>query len=98
MQNNGGTTPTYALVSGSVAIDAGSNSFVPPDTFDLDGDSNTSELIPFDQRGLGFPRIKLASVDIGAYEFGDNSTVSENLPFASNTIDSVGIFPTQFSV
>lgn len=35
---------------------------------DADGDSNTSEPAPFDQRGAGFPRIAGAKVDIGAFE------------------------------
>jgi hypothetical protein len=57
LQNNGGPTPTMALLPGSPAIDAGDNSFA----LDLSGNPLTT-----DQRGL--PRIRGAAVDLGAYE------------------------------
>jgi hypothetical protein len=67
------------LLSGSPCIDAGDNESVPADEFDLDGDGDTAEPIPFDLAGLprfvddpktidtgnGSPPI----VDMGAYEF-----------------------------
>jgi hypothetical protein len=52
---NGGPSPTDALLTGSVAIDAGNNSLVPA------GDTA-------DQRGPGFARVVGAAVDIGAFE------------------------------
>ena len=52
VQNNGGTTPTAALLTGSPAIDAGSN----PRSLDTD------------QRGAGFARVKGSQTDIGAFE------------------------------
>lgn len=55
LQDNGGSTQTHALLSGSPAIDAGSNAQVPPD-FDSD------------QRGFGYPRIVGTKVDLGALE------------------------------
>jgi len=71
----------------SPAIDAGSNSRVPPDTLDLDGDSNTTEPIPFglDGRarlvdyftvdtGSGTPPI----VDLGAYEASNTAPLLDN--------------------
>jgi hypothetical protein len=52
LANNGGPTPTMALLAGSPAIDAGENSDAPE----------------WDQRGPGFPRIVNGRLDIGAYE------------------------------
>ena len=57
LANNGGVTQTMALLTGSLAIDAGSNDLIPAGT-------NT------DQRGTGYARITGTVVDIGAYEFG----------------------------
>jgi hypothetical protein len=39
------------IKSGSFCIDAGDNDALPPDTYDLDEDANTSEPIPFDLGG-----------------------------------------------
>src|SRR5207244_11402345 len=49
LQNNGGPTPTMALLPGSPALDAGNNTNAPA----------------FDQRGTGFPRIVNGIIDIG---------------------------------
>jgi len=49
---NGGPTPTRALAATSPAIDTGSN----------------PAGLHYDQRGPGFPRVKGAHTDIGAYE------------------------------
>src|SRR5262249_25067509 len=57
LQNNGGPTPTMALLSGSPAIDAGDNG----SALDLFGSPLTT-----DQRGL--PRIHGTAVDLGAFE------------------------------
>jgi predicted outer membrane repeat protein len=58
LQNNGGTTPTMALLPGSPAIDAGDDSVV-----------GAPLGLTTDQRGPGFPRKVGAHVDIGAFEF-----------------------------
>ena len=50
--NNGGPTLTHALLSDSPAIDRGNN----------------AAGLGYDQRGIGFPRVKGAGADIGAYE------------------------------
>ncbi|MDT5063794.1 MAG: hypothetical protein QOH63_4253, partial [Acidobacteriota bacterium] len=75
LANNGGPTPTHALLINSPALDAGSNTLLPQDTFDLDNDGDTTEPLPVDQRGQGFQRIAdsadadtTQTVDIGAYE------------------------------
>ncbi len=51
----------------SPAIDAGNKIWLPTDTYDLDDDGDTSELIPFDLQS--FPRIVNDAVDMGTYEY-----------------------------
>ncbi len=75
LANNGGNTQTHALLAASPAIEAGSNANLPLDTFDLDGDLDTAETLPVDQRGTSFPRVAdsadpdaIQTVDIGAFE------------------------------
>ncbi|MBC7821592.1 MAG: hypothetical protein IAG10_32300, partial [Planctomycetaceae bacterium] len=69
LADNGGPTKTHALVSVSPARNAGNNSLIPADTSDRDGDGNTTEPAPFDQRGVGFARVLNGTVDLGAVEF-----------------------------
>lgn len=67
---------------GSPAIDAGNNSALPPDMFDLDGDGDSSEPWPHDFRGLARrvddPTAEDVGmgdapiVDIGAYEYQED--------------------------
>ena len=64
--DNGGTTLSLSPLDASPLIDAGSNSVIPADVFDLDGDGNTTELLPID--GRGGLRIVGGTVDIGAVE------------------------------
>ncbi len=59
LTSNGGPTPTHALLTGSPAINMGSNALA------LDADDNP---LLTDQRGTGFDRIKFGMVDIGAFE------------------------------
>jgi uncharacterized repeat protein (TIGR01451 family) len=66
LKNNGGPTLTLLPLPGSPAINAGSAANLPADTFDVDGDSDTAEALPIDQRG--FARIIGANPDIGAVE------------------------------
>ena len=58
LADNGGPTRTMALLSGSPALNAGSNAVAV--------DPGTGNPIPFDQRG--FYRVFNSSVDIGAFE------------------------------
>lgn len=52
LADNGGPTQTHAPLDGSPAIDAGNN----------------AAGLAYDQRGPGYPRVKGAQADIGAYE------------------------------
>jgi hypothetical protein len=54
LKNNGGTTPTIAILTGSPAINTGDTSLAQG---------------PTDQRGTGFNRTIGGTVDMGAYEF-----------------------------
>jgi uncharacterized repeat protein (TIGR01451 family) len=91
LANNGGPTQTHLPSPGSPAINAGSNALLPADTFDLDGDSNTAENLPVDQRGTGFARVVNTTVDIGAVEVnyaisataGTPQSTSVNTAFAT---------------
>jgi hypothetical protein len=68
LADNGGTTFTHALLADSPAVNAGNNANLPADTEDLDGDGDTSEPLPVDQRGV--ERVQNGFVDIGALESG----------------------------
>lgn len=74
LADNGGPTLTHALVAGSPALDAGDSALLPPDTFDLDGNQDTSEALPHDQRGSAriFDQLQIAdlvdALDVGAFE------------------------------
>ncbi|WP_299404435.1 choice-of-anchor Q domain-containing protein [Acaryochloris sp. IP29b_bin.148] len=68
LQDNGGATLTHALLNNSPAIDAGDNALIPADINDQNGNGDTTEQTPFDQRGSDFARIVRDTVDIGAFE------------------------------
>ncbi|MFN4257951.1 MAG: beta strand repeat-containing protein [Gemmataceae bacterium] len=92
LANNGGPTRTHALVTGSLAIDAGNPAFTPPPNFD--------------QRGTGFPRVSGGRLDIGAFElapaFAITTTSLPNGTYGtaySQTIETVnGSPPLSFSI
>lgn len=66
--DNGGTTLTPALLTGSPAINAGDNSLVILDDEDIDKDDDITGMIPFDARGPGDERLRWRVVDSGAVE------------------------------
>src|SRR5215831_109474 len=55
LQDNGGPTFTHALLPGSPAINAGAPIFITPPP-------------RYDQRGLGFRRVRHGRIDIGSFE------------------------------
>ncbi len=67
LADHGGPTQTIALVTGSPAIDAGSNA--------LAVDPTTQKPLTTDQRGPGFLRIVHGTVDIGAFEVQSTSAL-----------------------
>ena len=75
LANNGGPTPTHALVDGSPAINAGNNSFA----IDQGGNPLTT-----DQRGAGFPRIVGGTVDMGAFEAQALDSDGDGVPDADD--------------
>ena len=66
LQDNGGDSETIAPLAGSPALGAGD----PPLAFD----PVTGLPLPYDQRGIGYPRIKNGSIDIGAFQTQTAST------------------------
>lgn len=72
------TTVGILPLADTPVIDAGDNSLIPPDSFDLDGDGDVEEAIPFDGRGLD--RVVNDAVDLGAIELQNNSD-NESDPF-----------------
>ena len=60
LANNGGPTPTMALLPGSLCIDAGNNPAV----------------LLWDQRETGYNRVVNGQADIGACESGAGQSVS----------------------
>ena len=74
LQDNGGATPTLALLPGSPAIDVGDNNEVPAS-------------LEFDQRGEGFLRIidangdGTATVDLGSFEVQTSTDPDDGLSY-----------------
>lgn len=92
LANNGGNSPTHALLSNSPALDAGDNCVTQAAHC---SDANIPQIIN-DQRGGGFSRLvdgpdvdTTATVDIGAYE---------TQPVLANLADTTGNEDTQLRV
>jgi CSLREA domain-containing protein len=70
LADNGGPTPTHALLANSAAINAGNNCVT-----DLTCPANNPPFaLTTDQRGAGFARKVGTAVDIGAFEFVPSDT------------------------
>ena len=70
LKDNGGSTPTIALLSDGQAVNAGDNSYLSEAVagIDFNGDGDTNDSLTTDQRGSGYSRVADNSVDMGAYE------------------------------
>jgi hypothetical protein len=68
IRNNGGLTPTHALLSHSPAIDAGNNNAIDPHSPPPGAPAS------YDGRGPGFAR-ESGAADIGAYELQKSEIV-----------------------
>jgi HYR domain len=75
LQNNGGSTPTHALLSGSVAIDGGDAGSEP-------------NCLPADQRGVARPHY--AACDIGAFEADQLPPILSAFPVPHTFCGSTG--------
>ena len=74
------------LPAESPCFNAGDNTALPADIFDLDGDGNTDEPIPFDLDRDH--RVANQTVDMGAYECStdcNNNGISDDLDIAAGT-------------
>ncbi|NER78777.1 MAG: hypothetical protein F6K42_04205, partial [Leptolyngbya sp. SIO1D8] len=102
LQDNGGSTLTHALLTGSPAIGAADSGELPTETdlgIDVDQDGTIeSTAISVDQRGNGFDRISGTALDIGAFELqndipvislGAPTPVSEDS--TNNTLSGIAI-------
>jgi len=76
----------FGLKPSSVLIDAGNNSYLPADVYDLDNDANMSEIIPVTPDGSS--RIINGVVDIGVFEAdfsGKNYATNANTYYFNHT-------------
>jgi hypothetical protein len=68
--DNGGSTLTSLPQPSSPVINAGNhnNLFESHLNLDLNGDGDTTDIVSYDQRGIGYPRLDGAEADMGAVE------------------------------
>ncbi len=83
LADNGGPTPTMALLAGSPAINEGDPAYAGP--------------LTTDQRGTGFPRVRGGRLDIGAYELSA-LTVSIAPTFSDTFSEGAGAGATQVRI
>jgi hypothetical protein len=82
LQDNGGATPTMALLSGSPAVNTGDDTGAPA----------------YDQRGPGFPRSFGGATDIGAFEVQADLPPTILITDVSLPEGNVGTTAAQFTV
>ena len=75
LQDHGGPVQTMAILTNSPLINGGDATLLPADTFDLDGDTNTTEALPVDANGAARVGDQL---DIGAVEFNAATALTPN--------------------
>ena len=95
ISNPGFVDPTnedFRLQSGSAAVDAGDDSLIPLDIFDINQNSNVTESLPFDLDGN--TRIKRCRVDLGAFENIEVDFCTARNDFCRRAIDLPIIVPT----
>ena len=80
LQDNGGSTLTYALLPGSPAIDAGDPSFTPPPVYD--------------QRGAPFVRVFNGRIDVGSFEVQPTPTPTPTATPTATATPRPRIVPT----
>lgn len=89
--DHGGVVLSRSPMDNSFLIDFGDDASLPLDIFDLDGDGNTTEVLPIDVRGLA--RLFRDSVDAGAVEWVLNETIrgtsNDNLIFGGAGQDRI---------
>jgi CSLREA domain-containing protein len=92
LANNGGATPTQALIAGSPAIDGGN----PASVSDTEPPADPPALVACrttDQRGIVRPQ--LAACDIGAYEYAPGVASASAPPCSQNGLVTVSVTPPQ---
>ena len=82
LADHGGPVETIAIKVGGAAHDAGDAGELPQDSEDLNGNSNTTEDLPFDARGE--TRVFGAGLDIGSYELTLNHPPANSVPGAQS--------------
>jgi hypothetical protein len=90
-KNQVGTGDDDLHLVANACVNAGDASALPADKYDLDGDGNKAEAVPFDAAGL--PRVVNAAVDIGAYESLAAPTTSATA--AATTMTAAGTTTTK---
>ena len=84
LADNGGPTQTHALLFGSPALNAGDPTF-DPNTF-------TPPLVN-DQRGVGFARVVIGTIDIGAFELQNQPPVITS-PDTASVVENTVVVQT----